>query len=186
LGLDALRAVFPVYVLVLGFAMLAANAAALASDAPGTATVGAAARAAGASGTARVEARSASLLAVGIVQGNLMSIHLSQLQDNAPVRDAILTVWLRGIEHPTVAEADGSYALQTKDLDVPGTASVEFRVAQGQSREVLKGALLIGAGDPKPEEKNSARQLWWWVLNFAVCIGFLMLLSRRRKSTAQD
>jgi hypothetical protein len=32
-----------------------------------------------------------------------------------------------------------------------------------------------------PQDKNTARQLWWWVLNFGVCIGFLYLISRRRK-----
>jgi hypothetical protein len=171
--------VFLGYFLAVGFALLAANAA-RGADAPGADAPGAAAP-----GAARIEARSTSLLAVGIVHGDRMSVHLSQLLDNAPVRDAVLTVWLRGIAHPTVAEADGSYTLQTKDLTVPGTASVEFRVVRGQAREDLKGALLIAGAEPKPEEKNSARQLWWWVLNFAVCIGFLMLISRRRKSTAQ-
>jgi hypothetical protein len=133
----------------------------------------------------RIEARSANLMAVGIVHGDRMSIHLSRLVDNAPVRDAVLTVLLRGMVHPTVAEADGSYTLQTKDLDLPGSASVEFQVMQGTAREDLKGT-LPAAGTAKPEEKNSARQLWWWVLNFAVCIGFLMLISRRRKAAAHD
>jgi len=134
----------------------------------------------------RIEARSANLLAVGIVHGDRMSIHLSRLIDNAPVRDAVLTVLLRGIVHPTVAEADGSYTLQTKDLDVPGAASVQFQVMQGQARDDLKGELVVAAGPTKPEDKNSARQLWWWVLNFAVCIGFLLLISRRRKAAAPD
>jgi hypothetical protein len=132
----------------------------------------------------RIEAHSANLMAVGIVHGDRMSIHLSRLVDNAPVHDAVLTVLLRGIVHPTVAEADGSYTLQTKDLDLPGAASVEFQVTQGTAREDLKGTLPAAAGSAKPEEKNSARQLWWWVLNFAVCIGFLMLISRRRKAAA--
>jgi len=43
--------------------------------------------------------------------------------------------------------------------------------------------LLVAGGGAKPDEKNAARQLWWWVLNFAVCIGFLMLISRRRKAS---
>jgi hypothetical protein len=179
LGLDALR-VFPGYFLAAGFALLAANAA-RGADPPG-----ADARGPTAPASARVEARSTTLLAVGIAHGDRMSVHLSQLLDNAPVRDAVLTVWLRGVAHPTVAEADGSYTLQTKDLEVPGTASVEFRVVRGPAQEDLKGALLIADREPKPEEKNNARQLWWWVLNFAVCIGFLMLISRRRKSGAQD
>ena len=133
----------------------------------------------------RIEARSASLLAVGIVHDDRMTIHLSRLVDNAPVRDAVLTVLLRGVAHPTTAEADGSYTLQTKDLNLPGSAAVEIQVVQGAAREELKGMLEIAGNAGKPEDKGSARQLWWWVLNFAVCIGFLMLFARRRKAAAK-
>ncbi len=135
----------------------------------------------------RIEARSNTLLAVGIVHGDRMTIHLSRLMDNAPVRDAALTVLLRGVVHPTTAEADGSYTLQTKDLSLPGSAAVIFQVVQGNAREDLQGALRVTADRAgNTEEKNSARQLGWWVLNFAVCIGFLMLISRRRKAAAKD
>jgi hypothetical protein len=131
----------------------------------------------------RVEGRSASLLAVGIVSADRMSIHVTRVVDNAPVRDAVVTVLLRGVTHPTVAEADGSYTLQTNDLRLPGPATVDFQLAQGTARQELKGTLLVADGAAKPEDKNSARQLWWWVLNFAVCIGFLLLLARRRKAS---
>jgi hypothetical protein len=134
----------------------------------------------------RVEARSESLLAVGIVRTDRMSIRLTRVVDNAPVSDAVLTVLLRGVAHPTVAEADGSYTLQTNDLRLPGRASLEYQVTQGTARQTLKGTLLVADGGAKPDEKNAARQLWWWVLNFAVCIGFLMLISRRRKSSRQN
>jgi hypothetical protein len=134
----------------------------------------------------RVEARSATLLAVALVQGDRMSIHLSRLLDNAPVRDAAVTVMLRGVLHPAVAEADGSYSLQSRELAVPGPAALEFQVVQGESRESLKGTLQIADASAAPEDKNSARQLWWWVLNFAVCTGFLILWSRRRKTAADD
>jgi hypothetical protein len=129
----------------------------------------------------RVEARSPDLLAVALVQGDRMSIHLSRLLDNAPLRDAAVTVLLRGIAHPTVAEPDGSYTLVAKDLTLPGAAQVEFQVAESQLHEKLSGVLQaapLGA----PEEKSNTRQLWWWALNFGVCIGFLVLFSRRKKS----
>jgi len=128
----------------------------------------------------RVEARSADLLAVGVVHGDRMTIRLSRLIDNAPVADAAVTVVLRGVAHAATAETDGSYTLQTQDLTLPGAAAVEFQVAQAAARQSLK-ATLQGAGADQPEDKNTARQLWWWVLNFAVCIGFLWLISRRRK-----
>jgi hypothetical protein len=110
-----------------------------------------------------------------------MIVHLSRLIDNSPVRDVALTVVLRGTPRPATAEADGSFTLQTKDLALPGAAAVEFQV-QGAASETLKGTLQVAASPGQSEEKNSARQLWWWVLNFAVCIGFLWLYSRRRKA----
>jgi hypothetical protein len=134
---------------------------------------------------ARVEARSDDLLEVGVVQNDRMTIHLSEVIDNAPVRDASMVVVLRGTVHPAVAETDGSYTLQTKDLSLSGAAAVEFQVTRAAGRESLKGTLQVSGGEHSSEDKNTARQLWWWVLNFAVCIGFLWLISRRRKA-AQD
>jgi hypothetical protein len=130
----------------------------------------------------RVEARSADLLAVGLVHDDRLSIHLSRLIDNAPVRDAVVTVVLRGVAHPTIAETDGSYTLQTKDLTLPGAAALDIQVSRAAAQQSLKGTLQINEGPGQSENKNTARQLWWWVLNFAVCIGFLWLFSRRRKA----
>jgi hypothetical protein len=98
------------------------------------------------------------------------------------VRDAAISVVLRGTAHSATAESDGSYSLQTKDLMLPGPAVVEFQVGFGAARESLKGTLDIGAAAGKTDDKNNARQLWWWVLNFAVCFGVLWLISRRRKA----
>jgi hypothetical protein len=128
----------------------------------------------------RIEARSNDLLAVGLVHGDEMSIHISRLADNAPVRDAVVTVVLRGIAHATTAEADGSYALRTKDLALPGAAAVDFLVAQGAAKESLKGTLDLGSVSGQSDNKNSSRQMWWWVLNFAVCGAAVWLFSRRK------
>jgi hypothetical protein len=142
------------------------------------------ARAGDAPAVPRIEARSENLLAVGIVKGDRMSIHISRVADNSPVRDAVLAVMLRGVVHPTVAEPDGSYTLQTEDLKLPGAASVALQVVQGPVREDLKAELVVAA-ESQPDNKGGTRQLWWWVLNFAVCIGFLKLLATRRKAAAE-
>ena len=83
----------------------------------------------------------ADLLAVGMVHGDRMIIHVSRLLDNAPVRDAVVTVLLRGATHPTTAESDGSYTLRTQDLALPGAAAVEFQVKPGSGARRLKGTL---------------------------------------------
>jgi hypothetical protein len=152
-------------------ALMAIAMAALAdpaSDAAGSAT--------------RVEAHSADLLAVGLVQGQRLSIRLSRVLDNAPVHDAAVAVVLRGATYPTVAESDGSYSLSAKDLTLPGEAAIEFHVTQQQQHEDLKGLLKVAVTAKQPESQGNARQMWWWALNFGVCIGFLVLFSRRRKS----
>jgi hypothetical protein len=130
----------------------------------------------------RVEARSSDLVAVGVVRGDTMSIHISRIADNAPVRDAVITVILRGVSHPATAETDGGYSLHTQDLTLPGAAAVDFHVAQGAAEQSLKGTLDITAGQGGSEDKNSARQLWWWVLNFAVCGAAFWLFSRRKSA----
>ncbi len=130
----------------------------------------------------RVEARSSDLLAVGILQGERLNIHLSRLLDNAPLRDAVVTVVLRGVGHPTVAEADGSYTLTDKELMLPGTAALEFQVDQAQLHEKLQGVLRGATVGAAPDQQSNSRQMWWWALNFGVCIGFLVLISRRKKS----
>ena len=112
-----------------------------------------------------------------------MTIHLSRLLDNAPVRDAAVTVVLRGTAHPTIAEVDGSYSLQTTDLTLPGAVAVEFQVTQAAGRREPQGH--AADRDParrSPRTRTRRGSSWWWVLNFAVCIGFLWLISRRRKT----
>jgi hypothetical protein len=134
-----------------------------------------------ASAAARVEARSTQLLAVGTVHGERMTIHLSRLEDNAPVRDAEVALVLRGATHPATALADGGYAVATPDLALPGAAAVRIEVTSNGTRQVLEGTLQPGAAPNATEDKGSSRQLGWWVLNFAVCIGFLWLWQRRKR-----
>lgn len=134
----------------------------------------------------RVEARSNDLLAVGVVHDDKMIIHVSRLSDNAPVRDAVVTVVLRGTAHPTTADSDGSYSLQSKDLALPGTAAVDFQVAREGAKDSLKGTLNVGAQKGPLDDQNSSRQLWWWVLNFAVCGAAVWLFTRRRKAAAKN
>jgi hypothetical protein len=128
----------------------------------------------------RVEARSSDLLAVGVVLDDRMSIHVSRIADNAPVRDAVISVVLRGTAHPATAETDGSYSLQTPDLKLAGAAAVDFKISQGSSSESLKSTLVVAAAAGAADDRNANRQLWWWVLNFAVCGAAVWLFSRRK------
>jgi hypothetical protein len=164
------------------FALLAALLAPLLTPLAAAQISSAPSAAAATAPSARVEARSSDLLAVGTVQEDRMAIHLSRIVDNAPVGNAVVAVMLRGATHPAVAQADGSYAIQTPDLKLPGPASIEFQVTLGDKHEELTGTLAAVRVPGRSEEKGSSRQLGWWVLNFAVCIGFLWLWSRRKSA----
>jgi hypothetical protein len=136
--------------------------------------------------TARVEARSAHLLAVGTVHGERMTIHLSRLEDNAPVSDAEVVLVLRGATHPATALTDGGYAVDTPDIALPGAAAVRIQVTSSGTRQDLEGTLQPTATPEPAEDKGGSRQLGWWVLNFAVCIGFLWLWQRRKRNDPDE
>ena len=130
----------------------------------------------------RIKVQSADLLVVGLVQDDRMNIHVSRILDNAPMRDAIVTVTFRGASYPTVAQVDGGYAMQSWELVGPGAVALEFHVVAGGIDEKLGGTLEVAAAPGKAEERSNARQYLWWVLNFAVCGAFLVLWARRRKN----
>ena len=46
---------------------------------------------------------------------------------------------------------------------------MEFHITRAGAEETLPGNLQIGAAGAKPDDSGSARQMYWWVLNFAVC-----------------
>lgn len=143
----------------------------------------AAAADAGATAPARVEAKSKTFMAVGLLEGERMTIHLSRVIDNAPVHDAAVRVNMRALDLPAVAQTDGSYEVRSAEFKADGPAVVAFLVKQGTLTEKLVGTLEAPPADKSTLTDNGqARQLLWWVLNFAVCIGFLMLYSRRRKA----
>ena len=129
----------------------------------------------------RVEARSAHYRLVGILRGDTMSLHVSRQLDNAPVTDAVVTAAFRGRTYPTTASVDGGYAFAAPDLNLPGSASIAFRIAVGGAVETLEGVVRRSGPAHGAANDGGARQLGWWVLNFAVCIGFLALIARRRK-----
>ncbi len=128
----------------------------------------------------RIETHSAHYLLVAVAHGDRIGAHLSRLLDNAPVTDAVVTAALRGKEYPLIAQPDGGYALQAADLALPGSATIEFTVVEHGATEKMAGTLQIAANSEHRTSASGARQFGWWALNFGVCIGFLVLIARRR------
>ena len=157
-----------------------------AARAPGAASAGvrgrcvsappASASAAGAA--ARIEARSANYSLVGVVHGDSMTIHVSRLLDNAPVRDA-------AVDGRCCAGAMRRGGPGRRQLPAQGAGTRAARagghgIPRRAGRHARKGspATLQSAGTSRPDDdKQRPRQYAWWVLNFGVCVGFLLLWS---------
>jgi hypothetical protein len=160
-----------------GAAMLAFNALHADTMAAAADTAG------GAAAPARVEAKSKTFMAVGLLEGDRLTIHLSRVIDNAPVHDAAVRINIRALDLPAVAQTNGSYEARSAEFKADGPAVVAFVVKQGEVTEKLVGTLEVPpAAKSTLTDNGQVRQLLWWVLNFAVCIGFLVLYSRRRKA----
>jgi len=157
-------------------ALIAACAAAFGS------ACGSACAAAGENAAPRIELRSPHYLLVGLVRGDSMVVRVTNALDNAPVRDASLTAYLRGERYPLTAQVDGSYTMLAKDLGLPGAASIEFEIKRGSELARLRGTLQTPAAEGSGAQQNTVRQYAWWVLNFAVCITAYVLFTRRRKT----
>ncbi|MDE2295194.1 MAG: hypothetical protein KGL36_07000 [Gammaproteobacteria bacterium] len=128
---------------------------------------------------ARVVAKSPSYRLVGLLNGDTLTLRVSRALDGAPVTDAAVTVEFRGRSYPATATVDGGYSVRTPQLAVSGPTAFAFEIRAGRSTQTLRGVLT---GFPKTRSGHGrVRQLGWWILNFSVCIGFLALLSRRRK-----
>ncbi len=131
---------------------------------------------------ARLELHSADYLLVGLVQGDTMTLRVTRALDNAPVRDAQVTAYLRGTDHAATSQVDGSYAFSSQDLTLPGAAAIEFQVKQAGKDERLRGTLTTPDAAGGAADANGIRQYAWWVLNFSVCIAAYVLFMRRRKT----
>jgi hypothetical protein len=166
--------------------LLAALPALLACCALAAGLAGRVAAQGAAAAPARVEIRSADLVVVAVLQGEELTARVSRLLDNAPVRDAVVTVEFRGATHPALAQADGSYTIQASELALPGPVAVIFHVSTGGGEQKLLGTLQVAAPATRPDGSGNIRQALWWVLNFAVCGGFLVLWARRRKRADTD
>ncbi|MDE2304683.1 MAG: hypothetical protein KGL34_03930 [Gammaproteobacteria bacterium] len=130
---------------------------------------------------ARIEARSATYRLVGVLNGEVLDLHLSRRLDNAPVADAVVGATFRGRTMSAIASVDGGYRLDSPELALPGPTAIAFEVTVAGRSERLDGIMRRPQAASGAENNGGVRQFGWWVLNFSVGFGFLWLIARRRK-----
>lgn len=111
---------------------------------------------AGAPSSPRVVATSETYQFVGIVEGEVLVIYLDRAADNSPVTTAKIELTLDG--EPTKVEpnqADRTYEATSALLRKPGSHEVLIKLSEGDSNDLLIGALLIPARETSAESAGS-------------------------------
>lgn len=83
---------------------------------------------------------------VGIVEGEVLVIYLDRFADNVPVTSAALEVTIGDQQLKTELQRNGTYEAASKLLKQPGEHALLVSIVDGQTTDLLVGALTI----PKP------------------------------------
>jgi hypothetical protein len=90
-----------------------------------------------------------------------------------------ITVTLDGHSVPVTAQPDGTYIVSTRD-QTAGAHSLGVVVSHDGIRELLSGTVTVPRQLSTLDELESHGMFAWWVLNIAVVLIAVMVISRRR------
>jgi len=119
---------------------------------------GAPAKATSAPTLPRVTAVSEAYQFVGIVEGETLVIHLDRFADNEPVTSAAIEVTIEGTAIGAQLQANGTYEITSPHLKVAGSHEVLVSVTDGDTADLLIGALEIPS--PHVEVPSLDHSVW--------------------------
>jgi hypothetical protein len=125
-------------------------------------------------------ARSALLALTAVPSDQSLTLQVSRLADHKLIAGAgHITVTLDGHEVPVTAQAGGSYLISTRGEDA-GAHSLSVVVSHDGIRELLTGTVTVAPQRSALETLESHGMSAWWVLNIAVVLIAVLIISRRR------
>ncbi|MFZ0552538.1 MAG: hypothetical protein WAM21_17185 [Steroidobacteraceae bacterium] len=127
-----------------------------------------------------VVARSALLTLTAAPADHTLSLQVSRIADHQPVvGPGSVTVTLDGHSVPVTAQPDGTYLISTR-AQSGGTHSLGVVVSHDGIRELLTGSVTVPQQRSALEVLQSHGMFAWWVLNIAVVLIAVIVISRRR------
>jgi hypothetical protein len=90
-----------------------------------------------------------------------------------------MTATLDGHDVPVAAQPDGSYVISTRDQSA-GTHSLSVVVSHDGIHELLTGSVTVPQQQSLLDEIQGHGMSAWWVLNIAVVLIAVLIISRRR------
>jgi cobalt-zinc-cadmium efflux system membrane fusion protein len=133
----------------------------------------------------RFSAASEVFEAVGILEGNVLTVYLDRFTDNAPVRNAMLEMEIAGTAVPLKSTGDGQFTALLKEAPSPGRHAVVLTVKAGEDTNLLAAELEVHSDASSPAHTQNRRlYVIAAAAGAALVLGFIFLALRRRGRAA--
>lgn len=127
-----------------------------------------------------VVAQSALLSLTAAPADHALALRVTRLADHQPIRGpGSVTATLDGHSVPLTAQPDGAFRLPVRHQS-GGAHSLSVVVAHDGIRELLTGTVTVPQGRGIIDTIQSHGMSAWWVLNVAVVLIAVLVISRRR------
>jgi hypothetical protein len=127
-----------------------------------------------------VVARSALLTLSSAPADHALSLQVARISDHRPiVGPGSVAVTLDGHSVPVTAQPDGTYLISTR-AQSGGAHSLDVVVSHDGIRELLTGTVTVPQQRSALDALEGHGMFAWWVLNIAVVLIAVIVISRRR------
>ena len=127
-----------------------------------------------------VVARSALLTLSATPADHALSLQVARISDHKPiVGPGNVTVTLDGHSVPVTAQPDGTYLVSTR-AESGGAHALGVVVSHDGIRELLTGTVTVPQQHSALDMLEGHGMFAWWVLNIAVVLIAVIVISRRR------
>lgn len=131
---------------------------------------------------AMLVARSALLTLTAAPADHALSLQVARVSNHQPITGAgALTVSLDGHRVPVTAQPNGTWLVSTREQST-GAHSLNAVVSHDGIRELLTGTVTVQEGRSALDVLQNHGMFAWWVLNIAVVLIAVLIISRRRGS----
>ena len=128
-----------------------------------------------------IVARSALLTLTAAPLDHSLALQVSRISDHRPiVGPGNVTATLDGHGVPVTARPDGTYLISTGEQSA-GAHALGVVVSHDGIRELLTGTIRVRQQRSTLDMLQGHGMLAWWVLNIAVVLIAVLVISRRRR-----
>lgn len=128
-----------------------------------------------------VVARSAQLILTATPSDHALTLQVDRISDHQPIAgQGGVTVTLDGHSVPVTAQPGGRYLLSTR-AESAGTHSLGVVVSHDGISELLTGTVTVPQRRGALDVLQGHGMFAWWVLNIAVVLIAVLVISRRRQ-----